>query len=135
MHWKNHCGHKDNEFIGTFQYPGTDDIYDVFIHGQLQEVCARFGDEGPDYLSIGEMHYLVRSVHLAPKYAAIYAFIMEQRLHYQSTINHQLLDIIKLQDKRIDAMHGAIQGLQRAIVSIDQALMGYLPKKNTNVFN
>lgn len=75
------CGHGVDCYVGTFTYVDIwrDDgetrykeiIYDVYVFEQQTtgaEVCLRFGDEGPEYLSPGPIHQFLMSCQQSETY-------------------------------------------------------------------
>jgi hypothetical protein len=60
----NHCQHKDTEFVGAAEYwqgAGKQKQIDVYIHGDDQEVCIRYGEEGSEYITAGTVCDLLTS--------------------------------------------------------------------------
>lgn len=73
MHYKDACNHGTDCYVGSFTFLDrwVDDgkaayksiKYDVYVYvsGGEQEVCLRFGDDGPEYLSPGPLYLFLRS--------------------------------------------------------------------------
>jgi len=68
------CGHGDGCYVGSFKYYTNADKemkIDIYIYeqpGERQEVCLRYGSEGPEYMSHGPLWQFIRTSHIFPKY-------------------------------------------------------------------
>ena len=68
-HWENVCRHEDGTYVGTFDIfdrkSGEFKYYDVYVYDEGIggcSACIRFGNDGPDYYSPGNLGgFLTRS--------------------------------------------------------------------------
>lgn len=61
--WTDSCGHcnnKDDKYIGT--YTNHNGTYDVYLYEGIlgTMVCIRYGNDAPEYISIGTLAELFR---------------------------------------------------------------------------
>jgi hypothetical protein len=68
--WKDQCNHPADSYVGSFELTtgdeGTDGKYDVYMYPHRidylsgLDVCIRYGDEGREYISPGELYGFVK---------------------------------------------------------------------------
>ena len=57
--YKDHCGHTEGSYIGSFK-DCRDKWYDIYVYDtrlndESQDVCIRYGNEGHEYISPGSL--------------------------------------------------------------------------------
>jgi len=66
-YWENGCSHKEDEYIGSTSLPVFSDRFiekiDVYIWGEKQEVCIRFGERPENYYSLLSLKQLYVGSH------------------------------------------------------------------------
>ena len=82
-YWPEHCGHGGYLFSFIAVHPGErpDELIDVYCWdhiGGRQEFCLRFGDEGGDYMSPGEVKDILTSANRGFRpYLECYKLLMQ----------------------------------------------------------
>lgn len=75
----NHCFHEPETFVGSFGHEGK--AYDVYVYTDYHEgasLCIRYGNEGCEYISAGEILRAAQRSYGYPLYKKAIDLIIEK---------------------------------------------------------